>query len=151
MEFIYLSIKQIRHLVGAAALCLAMLFTLLPTAAQAAPMHRDHGSKCAYHHKVVAGESLSTIAVHYGVSQRNLANANSIYNRDRIYAGQRLCIPSYDYTYRPIYGPSHVVQKGESLSTIAKHYGVSVRALAKANQIYNRDVIYAGQKLRLPH
>jgi len=116
MEFIYLSIKQIRHLVGAAALCLAMLFTLLPT-----------------------------------VSQRNLANANSIYNRDRIYAGQRLCIPSYGYTYRPIYGPSHVVQKGESLSTIAKHYGVSVRALAKANQIYNRDVIYAGQKLRLPH
>jgi len=151
MRFTHLSVKSIRNLAAAAALCLAMLFTFLPTAAQAAPMHSDHSHKCAYHHKVVAGESLSTISVHYGVSQRNLANANFIYNQDRIYAGQRLCIPSYNYNYRPIYGPSHVVQKGESLWSIAKHYGVSVRALARANRIYNRDVVYAGQRLRLPH
>jgi len=151
MNLTHLSAKSIRNLAAATALCLAMLFTFLPTAAQAAPMHSDRGQKCAYHHKVVAGESLSKIAVHYGVSQRNLANANFVYNQDRIYAGQRLCIPSYGYTYQPIYGSSHVVQKGESLSTIAKHYGVSVRALAKANRIYNRDVIYAGQRLRLPH
>jgi nucleoid-associated protein YgaU len=47
-----------------------------------------------------------------------------------------------DATYR--------VQRGDSLSQIAEHYGVSVHALAKANGIKNPNRIYKGQVLCIP-
>lgn len=47
-------------------------------------------------------------------------------------------------------GGEHVVQKGESLSTIAKQYGVSVDALAKANNLANPNELKIGQKLIIP-
>lgn len=47
-----------------------------------------------------------------------------------------------DNTYR--------VRRGDSLSEIARHFGVSVNALAKANGIKNPNRIYAGQVLCIP-
>src|SRR5690348_2202843 len=45
---------------------------------------------------------------------------------------------------------THIVQRGENLYRIALHYGISVDTLAKANNITNASVIYAGQKLIIP-
>lgn len=42
------------------------------------------------------------------------------------------------------------VQPGDRLSTLAKRYGVSVRALAQENQLEAPYVIYAGQILQIP-
>lgn len=47
-----------------------------------------------------------------------------------------------DATYR--------VKRGDSLSEIARHYGVSVQQLANANGIRNANRIYAGQVLCIP-
>ena len=47
-----------------------------------------------------------------------------------------------DTTYR--------VRRGDSLSEIARHFGVSVQALSKANGIKNPNRIYAGQVLCIP-
>ncbi len=44
----------------------------------------------------------------------------------------------------------HVVQAGESLTFIAKQYGVPVDAIVKANQLSDPDSIYSGQKLIIP-
>jgi membrane-bound lytic murein transglycosylase D len=44
----------------------------------------------------------------------------------------------------------HRIRKGESLSTIAKRYGTSVRRLAVANNIYKTHRIVAGNKLKIP-
>jgi LysM repeat protein len=44
----------------------------------------------------------------------------------------------------------HVVQRGETLSTIAYRYGVGISALAAANGIGNWNLIYVGQRLRVP-
>ena len=44
----------------------------------------------------------------------------------------------------------HVVQPGETLYSIAMRYGVSAAAIASANNIYNPDLIYAGQSLVIP-
>lgn len=41
----------------------------------------------------------------------------------------------------------HVVGYGQSLGSIARQYGVSLEALARANDIANPDLIYAGQAL----
>lgn len=47
-------------------------------------------------------------------------------------------------------GGVHVVQRGETLSQIARAYGVSTAALAQANGISNPNFIYVGQRLTIP-
>jgi len=44
----------------------------------------------------------------------------------------------------------HIVQDGESLSTIAKKYNVTVDAIVKLNNISNADFIVVGQELKIP-
>ena len=44
---------------------------------------------------------------------------------------------------------TYTVKKGDTLSAIARRYGVSVREIAKENGIKDPDRIYAGQKLRI--
>jgi LysM repeat protein len=47
-------------------------------------------------------------------------------------------------------GREHPVQPGETLSAIASAYGVSIRAIIKANHLKNPDNLRAGQKLFIP-
>ncbi len=47
-------------------------------------------------------------------------------------------------------GRVHVVRRGQTLSSIAARYGVSLNAIAKANNLRDWNVIYVGQRLRIP-
>ncbi|MCB0061657.1 MAG: LysM peptidoglycan-binding domain-containing protein [Caldilineaceae bacterium] len=47
-------------------------------------------------------------------------------------------------------GAVHIVKKGETLSHIARYYGVTVNALANANGISNASYIYVGQRIYIP-
>lgn len=96
-------------------------------------------------HTVRYGETLSGIALRYGVNMWTLARVNGIINPNRIYVGQRLVIPRR----RPP-GRVHIVRPGETLTTIAWRYGVSVWAIARANGITNLNYIYVGQRLTIP-
>lgn len=80
----------------AVVIALAPLASITPTAqaANASPS----GSKCVYHY-VKLGETLSSIAYHYGVNMWTIAQRNGLANINRIYAGQRLLI--YCYTPKP--------------------------------------------------
>ncbi len=44
----------------------------------------------------------------------------------------------------------HVVERGETLSMIARYYGVSMYDIASANHILNLNRIYAGMRLHIP-
>ncbi|MGC8782224.1 MAG: LysM peptidoglycan-binding domain-containing protein, partial [Anaerolineae bacterium] len=44
----------------------------------------------------------------------------------------------------------HVVERGETLAKIAARYGVTAQQIADLNGITNPNLIYAGQKLRIP-
>ena len=44
----------------------------------------------------------------------------------------------------------HVVKRGETLGTIAAQYGVTAGAIIRANNISNPNLIYPGQKLKIP-
>jgi hypothetical protein len=52
--------------------------------------------------------------------------------------------------HRPVSGASHIVAKGETLTSIAKRYKVSVKALTKANHIAKEATLQVGQKLVIP-
>ena len=98
------------------------------------------------YHTIRRGENLYTIAAHYGVSADALARANGISNPHLIYAGQRLQIPQRG----SVAGRTHVVQRGETLASIARRYGVTISALVQANELHNPNLIHVGQSLRIP-
>lgn len=107
---------------------------------------------------VQSGDSMSGIAKKVGVSLDELVKANpQISNPNIIYAGQVLVIPGKDSggsTPTPPPQPQtqkYTVKSNDTLSGIAKIYGVSLDALIKANpQIKNPNVIYPGQVLTIP-
>jgi LysM repeat protein len=45
---------------------------------------------------------------------------------------------------------THIVQRGETLTSIARHYGVTLDALEKANKIKDPSLIVVGQRLIIP-
>ena len=103
-------------------------------------------------HVVQRGENLFRIALRYGVTVDALAAANGLSDGSRIYAGQRLVVPTGGSTASPAASSSgtHVVQRGENLFRIALRYGTTHQALAAANGIANPNQVYAGQRLVIP-
>jgi len=57
--------------------------------------------------------------------------------------------PSSSGSVSPSAG-EHIVQQGETLSTIARDYGVTVEGIMTANQISNANLIRVGQALVIP-
>lgn len=111
---------------------------------------------------VRAGDNLFRIAERYGVTVAAIAEANDLANTWQIFAGQTLIIPTVGSTApdpaqqqpAPTAQPApaaqtqyHVIQWGDSLSTIATRYGMTMRELMALNGIDNPNLIYAGQRL----
>ena len=93
-------------------------------------------------HKVKRGESLSTIAQRYGVSTAQIRHWNRL-RSDKILVGQRLLVRTTASRSK-----SYLVRKGDTLSSIAQRFGVSVSQLRRLNNL-RRDRIYPGQRLVL--
>ncbi|NOZ51381.1 MAG: LysM peptidoglycan-binding domain-containing protein, partial [Chloroflexi bacterium] len=101
-------------------------------------------------HVVQAGETLFSIASHYGVTVDRLAAANSITDPDSLLVGQELRIPQGTSAVGSSGVRIHVVQAGETLSAIATRYGVSPEAIMQANGISDANAILAGSQLTIP-
>ena len=136
----------------------SLLITILVVILLALTVTVASASGGAYH-TVRYGETLYGIGRYYGVNPYRIAEANNLWDPNCIYAGQVLYIPAgYQGGYYPTpggYYPTpganhHVVRYGETLSSIARMYGVSPWAIARANGIYNINLIYSGQVLYIP-
>ncbi len=101
-------------------------------------------------HVVQTGETLSGIAARYGTTVQALVTENKLANPDLIVAGQRLRLPEPGAITTADNNIVHVVERGEILSVIAARYGVTAMSIALANDLRNPNVLWAGQKLRIP-
>lgn len=111
---------------------------------------------CSSRYVVQPGDWLAKIARNCGVTLSQMYAANPGVG-SRIYPGQVVNIPGgYDYgynygyyycgpSYSPYYGNYYVVCRGDTLSGIARYYGVSTYYLQSRNGIPNANRIYAGQ------
>jgi LysM repeat protein len=100
---------------------------------------------------VQAGDTLGHIALQHGISQSALKQANAL-SGDLIRSGQTLNIPASAAPNRsttPAAGPTHQVERGDTLSSIALTHGIRVGDLRRANQL-DSDVIRIGQTLQIP-
>lgn len=131
----------------------------LPVAAAAAGPGSGSGSGSgpivtpaggATHHVVKSGDTIGGIATRYRISQAQLINANGLTN-GRIYVGQRLLlVPESTPTPAPSAGTTHTVAPGETLSSIAKRYGTTSKAIQEANGITDPNRVVVGTKLTIP-
>jgi LysM repeat protein len=124
-------------------------------------------------HEVKMGETLYCIGRAYGVSPDAIASQNGIVNANLIHPGVKLEIPDVPATLPagpacdPQFDPSappppetscgdcecastHMVEIGETLTSIAIEYGVNMWTLAHCNCIYNLNHIQAGAELCIP-
>ncbi len=103
---------------------------------------------------VKPGNTLSQIARAYNVTVSHIVEINDIQNPNLIFPGQELRItestsmelfelgnPNQDITY--------VVRKGDTLTKIARKFGVTVDYLVNKNRISNPNYIYVGQIIRI--
>jgi membrane-bound lytic murein transglycosylase D len=115
-------------------------------------------------HVVARGENLSRIAARYGTSVAGIKERNGL-SSDMLKAGQRLVVFSQgsgtkdvasaqgpansapvESTSRP---PNYTVRSGDSLSYIARRFGMSLSELQDLNELGRRGTIYPGDKLLL--
>ncbi len=117
----------------------------------AEPVVHGTSSKKANVHVVKRGETLSGIAQFYGLSATALSQYNHL-KKPGVWTGQRLKIPAGSgsaastASSRPA---RHKVVRGDTLSAIAAHYGVSMNAIKRANRLKSGEV-QLGQTLIIP-
>lgn len=100
---------------------------------------------------VQRGNTLSQIASTYGVSVSHIVEINNIANPNLIYPGQKLRITeSTNTNLNPVIQNNfYTVQTGDTLSGIARRYGISTQYLVRLNGIRNPNLIYPGQMLKV--
>jgi LysM repeat protein len=110
-------------------------------------------------YEVQKGDNLGKIARKFNVGVADLCEINNIQNKNKIFVGQELTIPSFGTVATPrndtaksitATGEEYVVKSGDCLSKIASAYGVKTADLAAANKIKDHNSIYVGQKLVIP-
>ena len=109
-------------------------------------------------HTVRKGETLWKIAKRYGVSLQVLRAENGLGPHASAAPGQVLHVPSLDRptaTRRaapeaPSPGGTYRIQRGDSLSRIARKLKVGEAALRRANRLDKRDALREGHVLKLP-
>lgn len=100
---------------------------------------------------VQRGNTLSQIASSYGVTVQHIVKMNDIQNPNLIYPGEKLRITeSTNTTLNPVLQNNYyTVQSGDTLSGIARRYGVTVQYLVNLNGISNPNLIYPGQLIKI--
>jgi membrane-bound lytic murein transglycosylase D len=126
------------------------------------PDERKAERQLATRYTVRSGDTLGRIAERFGLSLRTIQQANGLSRPDRLHIGQVLEIPNRGNwgplpsspvrvaASLPPSGGMHRVGSGETLSSIAGRYGVSITALVEVNNLSSQHRIIAGQELRIP-
>lgn len=120
---------------------------------------------------VQAGDNLFRIALRFNLGYETLARYNGIVNPNLVYVGQTIRIPASatipdgtPATAQPIvtvappttqgtyYGNTviHIVQPGENIFRIGLRYNVTWDVIARANGLYNPNLVFVGQQLIIP-
>ena len=104
---------------------------------------------------VQRGNTLSQIALKYGTTVNEIVGLNAITNPNLIYVGQVLKIDTTN-TFSNITEDKHetnhiiyTIKYGDTLTSIAKKYNVTIQSIVNLNQIQNPNLIFAGQRLRI--
>jgi LysM repeat protein len=97
---------------------------------------------------VKSGDSLWSIATRFNTTVSELKRVNNL-TSDLLSIGQRLIIPGTVPTPPVGEGEKYIVQKGDSLWTIAQRFNTTVSELRRVNNL-TTDLLSIGQRLIIP-
>lgn len=100
-------------------------------------------------HVVGYGERLYDIALRYEVELDDLIEENHLGNPDRILPGQVIVLPREEGDWAE-YPRVYRVDRGDTLASIGRKFGVSWQQLAAYNNLWNPNYIQAGMLLKIP-
>ena len=105
-------------------------------------------------YRVRKGDTISSIARRFGVSQGQIRAQNSL-RKDLIQVGQQLTIKGGKATsFRTVAAAptrrTYKVRKGDTLWSIARSHKVSLNELLQSNGLSKKAVLKPGQTLRIP-
>jgi LysM repeat protein len=116
----------------------------------------------AQDYAIAQGDTLGALAKKFGVTLKALLDANPGVQPTKLKIAQKIHIPSAapSATATPSGAPagvaeptegaqSYAVKSGDTLSSIAKQFGVKIKAIRLANNL-TTDRIVVGQKLKIP-
>lgn len=119
--------------------------TIMSLAAAAAMSATAFGATAsAKEIEVQKGDTLWGISQNYGMNLKDLKKWNQL-SSDLIFPGQKLNISSQEEKSEE---KQYTVQPGDTLSKIAKEFGVTVSDLQKRNNLKS-DLIIAGQTIAI--
>lgn len=121
---------------------------------------------------IVKGDTISGIAARFGVSTQSVLTANGLSWSSIIYPGQTIAIPGSTIaaenvssvtpappaepttpvvsTPPPPLTTSYLIKSGDTISSIAARFGVSIQSILDANGLSWSSIIYAGRTLTIP-
>jgi len=99
-------------------------------------------------HRVERDETLSHIALRYGVRWRDILRANKPISTKRLHVGQKLFIPNPNNNEDD--GVFYTVRRGDTIWDIAREYRVPQKKIILANRITRSRAIKPGTKLFIP-
>ncbi len=119
-----------------------------------APARSGSTGSATLKHRVLRGESLSTIASHYRTTIDRLSELNAMSREDVLKAGQVIRVPAPGRTAATPASTSgartYLVRRGDTLSRIAERHHVTLAALRSANGMTTSSVLKAGSRLMIP-
>ena len=125
------------------------------TPVYSAPVYSAPATSSSFH-TVARGETLYAISRLYGVTVSNLAQMNGIYPPYSLNVGQQLSVGSQGsaVTATPYAAPAsavqyHLVQRGDTLYSISRRYGMSVPQIASMNSLRQPYTLSVGQQLQI--
>ncbi len=92
---------------------------------------------------VEGGDTLSSIAVQFGISTDTIQWENNLSDTDFIKPGQKL-------TILPVDGVTHTVKKGDTVASIAKKYKAEDEKILAYNRLANAEALNEGEELIIP-
>jgi len=99
-------------------------------------------------HDVVKGETLYSLARHYGVTVDDIKGANAVLT-EGLKAGQRIKIPVKSAVEKSTKVQLHKVVRGETLYSLAKQYNVAIEEIQAVNSHIKKG-LKAGQLIEIP-
>jgi LysM repeat protein len=102
-----------------------------------------------FFYTVVAGDTLFSIATRYNTTVNAILQANPGLNPNRLFIGQRICIP----VPPPVTCPGgffYTVVAGDTLFSIATRYNTTVNAVLQANPGLDPNRLFIGQRICIP-